>query len=208
MKKLWDERTPPLPPFANLMRPGTLGPMAGPSTGDSERKAKRIKIKSSSLAPPHPETPTASGSTSSGRITVKPRPAQPQAAPATPSSNPPITFKLSRPAAPYDAPMTPSMQTPLPALPPVHLTMPAVAGPSGGAELPPAPVVIHETRKDKRAREKLAKMMAKAASGTPGAEQGEPVSFAGIPDADPGWLSGDMVSAMRCTNEICVLMSC
>ncbi|KAK4703189.1 chromatin structure-remodeling complex subunit RSC1/2, partial [Phenoliferia sp. Uapishka_3] len=58
MQRLWNERTPPLPPFTSLMRPGALGFQRLPvDDSASERKAnKRLKISLKSGSSKHRST--------------------------------------------------------------------------------------------------------------------------------------------------------
>ncbi|GAA5951380.1 hypothetical protein JCM3765_002464 [Sporobolomyces pararoseus] len=111
MKHVWQERSPPLPPFDSLPRPGSLPavpPSLPPTTApESERKVKRIKLTGASLGSSATKIRIGGPSTSA---------ATPPPAPSTPG----ITLKLGgRTAASNLANSTPSAA--LPSLPPLNL---------------------------------------------------------------------------------------
>lgn len=198
MQTLWNERSPPLPPFHALPRPGSFGPTAGSSKDVDKHKPKRIKI-TSSLAGPSTSTPAPM------RTSVKPRLMNMGAGPSTPAT-PSITLRLGSKAAPAPTPA-----------PVFYLTEPR-APQEGGDEAVPSSVrkrarddspgslaaaggVPQESRKERKAREKAAKQAAKAAAKEKDEEEGDGgegsgASFPGIPDEDSGWMGGDTVSRL------------
>ncbi|GAA5913718.1 hypothetical protein JCM6882_002325 [Rhodosporidiobolus microsporus] len=189
MERLWQERSPPLPPFHSLPRPGSL-PLAQPAPAptDSARKVKRIKVTGASIG--GPATPSASlAASGSTKLRIATPAASASPAPATPS----LTLKLGgpRPSATPSAAAGAGV-----ALPP--LPMPA-------QQLPPAPVPADSggalAASSSSAQQHAPQAPAAAASGSSSkkvekdedAEDGTPSApVQTTPDVESGWLSGDL----------------
>ncbi|GAA5841640.1 hypothetical protein JCM11251_004238 [Rhodosporidiobolus azoricus] len=184
MERLWEERSPPLPPFQSLPRPGSL-PLASsaPPPTDSARKVKRIKVTGASTAgPATPSANLAASSTTKFRIATPAGSASP--APATPS----LTLKLggSRPAgAPSGGSSSAGALPPLP-LPAQQVSPIPVPADSGGAVAGPSTGVSPLTSS-------TVVSAAKRADKDDDAEDG-PMSapVVTVPDVESGWLNEEV----------------
>lgn len=169
MERLWRERTPPLPPFEGLPRPGAL---TAPAAPEPERKVKRIKLAGSFATP---STPTASLS-GAGSTKLRIGPSASSASPAP--THQPLTLKLggnrppsatpstSLPVLPSDASRmaSPGLPTPSAAAGPVDNITPGAVAEGYGAEAEDG-----------------------GAAGTPA------FTIPTIPDIENGWFGGDLV---------------
>ena len=199
MKQAWQERSPPLPPFDSLPRPGSLPapapPAPAPTGGESDRKVKRLKLTGASL-----------GSSSTkirlgGPATPAPAPAP---NPATPTPTPGITLKLGGRTAASN--ITAASPAPLPSLPP--LTLPNLpldgaqssASPHVTQEIPVEP--IHQSGGEragsaaptkKESKKKRKQSVDPDGEGDVEEEQVGP-QVATIADSESGWMSDDDVS--------------
>ncbi|GAA6003570.1 hypothetical protein JCM10207_000393 [Rhodosporidiobolus poonsookiae] len=180
MERLWRERSPPLPAWEALLRPGFLpnaAPAATPAASDAGRKVKRIKLTGASLGTPSTPTATLAGPNST-KLRIAPPSASPAPSPAP--STPSLTLKLggNRAAAPESG--SPFPQVALPQLPPALGTASTSAAPSPAVETPPA-------------AGPSAKSSKKAEREAEADEDGEPAAaINSIPDVDPGWLGGEL----------------
>ncbi|ORY80739.1 hypothetical protein BCR35DRAFT_325164 [Leucosporidium creatinivorum] len=216
MRKLWNERSPPLPPFANLLRPEHLNPPTAPApapahiaTPAPEKTIKRIKLTSSYSATPPPPPPQAhasiSGTPAPARASAHLRVAGPgpsTPAPSTPS-NPPLTLKLAlKPPAPPSASAGPSyasaspMGTPGPAYTGGYDETPKEKKRSRERETTPGGTekLRTERKREKKAREKAekkAREKAEKEAAEAGREEQTPI-IPGIPDVETGWMSADV----------------
>ncbi|GAA6009989.1 uncharacterized protein JCM10292_000741 [Rhodotorula paludigena] len=168
MERLWRERTPPLPPFEGLPRPGAL---TAPAAPEPERKVKRIKLAGSFATP---STPTASLS-GAGSTKLRIGPSASSASPAP--THQPLTLKLggnrppsatpstSLPVLPSDASRmaSPGLPTPSAAAGPVDNITPGAIAEGYGAEAEDG-----------------------GAAGTPA------FTIPTIPDIENGWFGGDL----------------
>ncbi|GAA5949966.1 hypothetical protein JCM10213_004270 [Rhodosporidiobolus nylandii] len=172
MQRLWDERTPPLPPFASLPRPGNLPPTAS-TLADPNRKVKRIKLTGASIASPAPATPAASlAASGSTKLRLAGPSASSSSSPAPVPGTPSFTVKLggNRVAPPATPGALPPLPTGFPQLPPV----PSAAPSSGRAPSQPPASAGKKAEKDDD-------------------DEGTPAALVPtIPDTESGWMGGDL----------------
>ena len=179
MERLWRERSPPLPAYETLVRPGQAPPAQAPfasaavaSPREPERKVKRIKL-----------TGSLASSTAGSAATTAPSP-NPQLASTTtaqPAPAPSLTVKLG------GGRLTPSLASTS-----QYADSSAVASisrsPSAAA---PGPQSARQDSEDATVRTGGA-----AAEGATG-EETKPPSIPTIPDVESGWLSGPAVRSSR-----------
>jgi len=198
MKRLWQERSPPLPHFDSLPRPGSLPlptaaappPVPTPAP-DSDRKVKRLKLTGASLGSSATKIRLGGPSTST--------PAPPSA-PSTPG----ITLKLGgRTAASNVAPpASNSVDSALPALPSLHLpNLPVHPVPSTShlnQEVGDTPGRKRADRSVSAIPHKSSKKKGKQAADPDGEGEGDEEHggppLATVPDPESGWMGGDVVS--------------
>lgn len=179
MERLWRERSPPLPAYETLVRPGQAPPAQAPfasaavaSPREPERKVKRIKL-----------TGSLASSTAGSAATTAPSP-NPQPAStitAQPAPAPSLTVKLG------GGRLTPSLASTS-----QYADSSAVAStsrsPSAAA---PGPQSARQDSEDATVRTGGA-----AGEGATG-EETKPPSIPTIPDVESGWLSGPAVRSSR-----------
>lgn len=189
MARAWQTRSPPLPPFQTLPRPGSL-PVAppAPTPADPARKVKKIKLTGASFGTP--STPSyAAAPDVSTKLRLGPSGVSSAASPAP--STPSITLKLGG----NRVTSGPSASLPsLPALPPVQSSLPppqappyssgsAVAGPSGYGSPTVAPsnmpALPNKEKKEKKEKDE------DSAPSVP--------LVPTVPDTESGWMTGDLV---------------
>jgi chromatin structure-remodeling complex subunit RSC1/2 len=195
MARAWQMRSPPLPPFQSLPRPGSLpGQGSAPAPSEPARKVKKIRLTGASLGTLG--TPDPSSSFPSTKLRLGPSGVSSAASPAP--STPSITLKLggsrvtsgppaglpSLPALPLAAqPVAPSQ---------AHATPfdsgGAIAGPSGYASqaAPTQPAPVKKEKKDRK-RDRVEKDE-DGEDGTPAAPL-----VPTVPDSETGWMGGDLV---------------
>lgn len=186
MRRVWQERSPPLPPFDSLPRPGTIPAvnqsMPTPSASESERKVKRIKLTGASLG----------GSSTKIRLGG---PSTPAPAPSPATATPGITLKLGgRTAAsnlgtPAALPSLPPLNLPnLPPPPPVPstsaLASPGVSGERGSSAVP--------TKKESKKKRKQQSVDPDGDGEGVVGNAGPPIAT--VPDLESGWMANDNVS--------------
>ncbi|GAA5875443.1 hypothetical protein JCM3774_002985 [Rhodotorula dairenensis] len=175
MERLWRERSPPLPAYETLVRPGQAPPAQTSSVAtpkEPERKVKRIKLTGSLASSTAGSAATASSS---------PRPQTslpPSAIPAHPSPAPSLTVKLG------GGRLTPSLVPP-----PHHGDVQTAASTSQS----PSAVLQESTgmQSQRQDSEDVPSLGARPerTEGAPG-EEAKPAAMPTIPDAENGWLSG------------------
>ncbi|KAM0752435.1 hypothetical protein T439DRAFT_208225 [Meredithblackwellia eburnea MCA 4105] len=161
MQKLWNERSPPLPPFASLPRPGSLGfdrPAVPPPVVESgEPKAKRLKLTlkpiKAAIPQPSPPVSTPTPAPPKSRISFSMGSSTPSASTSTPTATPDpppkVTLKLgalkqptpSASVVPLRATsfLPPRASVPPPPPPPVHVPPVQPQAPTPPPALPPIP---------------------------------------------------------------------
>ncbi|GAA5953767.1 hypothetical protein JCM21900_006450 [Sporobolomyces salmonicolor] len=209
MSQLWQQRTPPLPPFESLPRPGSL-PFTAAAAPEPERKVKRLKLTGASLgtaSATSSATPPASRPSTKIRINPPaPAPAPPSASSASPApSTPAITLKLGGKTAATTAPPAPSA--------------PAAQYPAGPQQLPALPDTVASTSaqvspdagdtagRDARKRAREEERSSSAAPKKEPKKKGKEVDADGdgegeeghsgppivtIPDVESGWMTDEL----------------
>lgn len=214
MERLWRERSPPLPPFETLFRPGQTPSAppppqqpAAPTGADSEpeRKVKRIKLTGSlaggstgSSVPTLDNLPpiasTSSVSSAAGTPTLKlklggPRPT-PVAAPP-PRANPsPAAAPVPEHSAP--APIAPT-QPDLVVGPVADIAVDSTASTSTASTTHPSAVAVTATS-------------TVTGAGT-GDDETKPAAASTVPtiaDVESGWLDGPAVSCVEVSGSVAV----
>ncbi|GAA5993188.1 hypothetical protein JCM10908_001332 [Rhodotorula pacifica] len=176
MERLWRERSPPLPAYETLVRPGQTPPVSqtpsftSTASKEPERKVKRIKLTGSlassaagPAATPRPQAPTPTSMTAS----------QPVSAPQS------LTVKLG------GGRVTPSL-APTSRLSDSPATAAISRSPSALAQ-ESAPT--QSARQDSEDVAGSSAQMGQGEEGAPG-EEAKPPAIPTIPDVESGWLSG------------------
>ncbi|KAG0655235.1 hypothetical protein C6P46_001101 [Rhodotorula mucilaginosa] len=173
MERLWRERSPPLPAYETLVRPGQAPPAQAPfapaavaSPREPERKVKRIKL-----------TGSLASSTAGSAATTAPSPNPPSASMITaqPAPAPSLTVKLG------GGRLTPSLAS-----------TSQYADSSAVASTSRSPSAVAPGTQSARQDSEDATVRTGATAAAEGAtgEETKPPSIPTIPDVESGWLSG------------------
>ena len=180
MERLWRGRSPPLPAYETLVRPGQAPPAQAPfapaavaSPREPERKVKRIKL-----------TGSLASSTAGSAATTAPSPNPPSASMITaqPAPAPSLTVKLG------GGRLTPSLAS-----------TSQYADSSAVASTSRSPSAVAPGTQSARQDSEDATVRTGATAAAEGAtgEETKPPSIPTIPDVESGWLSGPAVRSSR-----------
>lgn len=181
MERLWRERSPPLPAYETLIRPGQAPPtqmssIAGAPAKEPERKVKRIKLTGSLASSTAGSAAPAQASSPHPQASLPP-----SAAPAYTSPAPSLTVKLG------GGRLTPSL---------APTQQHGDASTMASTSQSPSTVAQESTvaQGQRQDSEDVPSLSARPerTEGAPG-EDAKPAAIPTIPDAETGWLGGPAV---------------
>lgn len=185
MERLWRERSPPLPAYETLVRPGHAPPAQAPfasaavaSPREPERKVKRIKL-TGSLAS------STTGSAATAALSPNPQSASMTTTQGAPA--PSLTVKLG------GGRLTPSLGSTS------HYADSSAVASTSRSPSANAP----GTQSARQDSEDATVRTGAAAAEGPTGEETKPPSIPTIPDVESGWLSGPAVRSSRDDKRAC-----